>query len=83
MSFKNFFFGCKYLKARKSFKAFLCFSSQWVIAGCGDPPLHEPNIFPHHNSPALGHFWNSQAAIIFDRIKLTNNRVSSMDGQVI
>ena len=57
-------------------------SSQWMIAGAGDPPPPSAsggatvNTFLHGDSPSSGEFWQSQSLISFDKLKLTNNRVS-------
>jgi len=71
-------------------------SSQWMIAGAGDPPpatqaaqagtgssggTASVNTFLHGDSPSSGEFWQSQSLISFDKLKLTNNRASIMQGQ--
>ena len=57
-------------------------SSQWMVAGAGDPPPN-PNTFLHGDSPSTGNSWNStQNVISFDKMKLTNNRASIMQGQI-
>ena len=57
-------------------------SSQWMVAGAGDPPPN-PNTFLHGDSPSTGSNWNStQNVISFDKMKLTNNRASIMQGQI-
>ena len=62
-------------------------SSQWMIAGAGDPPPPSAsggatvNTFLHGDSPSSGEFWQSQSLISFDKLKLTNNRASIMQGQ--
>ena len=55
-------------------------SSKWTVAGAGDP-LPTSGLFLHGDSPALGELWNSQGAIIFDKLKLTNNRCTIIQGQ--
>eukprot|EP00095_Tigriopus_kingsejongensis_P008857 maker-scaffold15_size728074-snap-gene-4.18 protein:Tk08857 transcript:maker-scaffold15_size728074-snap-gene-4.18-mRNA-1 annotation:"t-box transcription factor tbx18 isoform x1" len=56
-------------------------SSQWMIAGAGDPHP-SPNTFIHGDSPSAGSMWESQGAISFDKLKLTNNRSSIIQGQI-
>ena len=57
-------------------------SSQWMIAGAGDPPSTSVNLFLHGDSPSSGEYWESQSLISFEKLKLTNNRSSIMQGQV-
>ena len=53
-----------------------------MVAGAGDPPPN-PNTFLHGDSPSTGNSWNStQNVISFDKMKLTNNRASIMQGQI-
>ena len=53
-----------------------------MVAGAGDPPPN-PNTFLHGDSPSSGNAWNStQNVISFDKMKLTNNRASIMQGQI-
>ena len=56
------------------------FSSKWTVAGAGDP-LPTTGLFLHGDSPASGELWNSQSAIVFDKLKLTNNRCTIIQGQ--
>ena len=44
-----------------------------MVAGAGDPHL-SPNLFVQGDSISLGQHWESQGAISFDKLKLTNNR---------
>lgn len=48
-------------------------SSKWAAAGAGDP-LPDQSTFLHPESPASGKSWMSQNPIMFDKLKLTNNR---------
>ncbi|UYV63303.1 hypothetical protein LAZ67_2003694 [Cordylochernes scorpioides] len=59
----------------------LCDSSQWMVAGSGDPPSLN-STFPHPDSPAPGHHWMSQV-VSFDRLKLTNNKQALGQGQTL
>ena len=53
-----------------------------MVAGAGDPPPN-PNKFLHGDSPSSGNAWNStQNVISFDKMKLTNNRATIMQGQI-
>ncbi|KAG1650402.1 T-box transcription factor TBX18 [Nymphon striatum] len=63
---------------------YLYHSSQWVIAGQGDPPLTEYNCYVHPDSPATGEFWLKQkeGLISFDKLKLTNNKHPGIRGQI-
>eukprot|EP00094_Tigriopus_californicus_P011487 TCALIF_11092-PA protein Name:"Similar to TBX18 T-box transcription factor TBX18 (Homo sapiens)" AED:0.06 eAED:0.06 QI:0/0.85/0.75/0.87/0.85/0.75/8/2523/452 len=56
-------------------------SSQWMVAGAGDPQPC-PSTFVHGDSPASGNMWESQGVISFDKLKLTNNRSSIVQGQI-
>lgn len=57
------------------------YSSQWMVAGAGDPQP-SPSTFVHGDSPASGNMWESQGVISFDKLKLTNNRSSIVQGQI-
>ena len=57
------------------------FSSQWMVAGSGDPPLGH-NLYVHPDSPATGQLWMAQGVVAFDKLKLTNNRKPLVRGQV-
>lgn len=56
-------------------------SSQWMVAGSGDPPL-SPSVYVHPDSPATGQLWMAQGVVAFDKLKLTNNRRPLVRGQV-
>ncbi|KAJ9591739.1 hypothetical protein L9F63_001675, partial [Diploptera punctata] len=56
-------------------------SSQWMVAGSGDPPLPH-NLYVHPDSPATGQLWMAQGVVAFDKLKLTNNRKPLVRGQV-
>ena len=69
-------------------------NSSWMIAGAGDPAPNQGSsslvppgcgssntAFVHGDSPSTGEFWQSQTLISFDKLKLTNNRSSIMQGQ--
>ncbi|XP_059473469.1 T-box transcription factor TBX18-like isoform X2 [Neocloeon triangulifer] len=56
-------------------------SSQWTVAGAGDPPLPR-STYIHPDSPASGQLWMAQGVISFDKLKLTNNRRPVVRGQV-
>ncbi|KAF4519800.1 hypothetical protein B566_EDAN006814 [Ephemera danica] len=56
-------------------------SSQWTVAGAGDPPLPR-SLYVHPDSPASGQLWMAQGVISFDKLKLTNNRRPIVRGQV-
>ncbi|XP_068085213.1 T-box transcription factor TBX15 [Anabrus simplex] len=56
-------------------------SSQWMVAGSGDPPLPH-NVYVHPDSPATGQLWMAQGVVAFDKLKLTNNRKPLVRGQV-
>lgn len=58
-----------------------CYSSQWMVAGSGDPPLSH-NLYVHPDSPATGQLWMAQGVVSFDKLKLTNNRMPLVRGQV-
>lgn len=53
--------------------------SQWVPAG-GAEPQSPQRMFLHPDSPASGSHWQSQA-ILFNKVKLTNNTLDN-SGQV-
>ncbi|XP_047098718.1 T-box transcription factor TBX18-like [Schistocerca piceifrons] len=55
-------------------------SSQWMVAGSGDPPLAH-NVYVHPDSPATGQLWMAQGVVAFDKLKLTNNRRPLVRGQ--
>ncbi|KAJ4429496.1 hypothetical protein ANN_21665 [Periplaneta americana] len=57
------------------------YSSQWMVAGSGDPPLPH-NLYVHPDSPATGQLWMAQGVVAFDKLKLTNNRKPLVRGQV-
>ena len=52
-----------------------------MVAGAGDP-LPSNNLFLHGDSPALGEMLMSQGSIIFDKLKVTNNRCTIIQGQI-
>lgn len=52
-----------------------------MVAGAGDP-LPSSGLFFHGDSPALGEMWTSQGSITFDKLKLTNNRCTIIQGQI-
>jgi hypothetical protein len=56
-------------------------SSQWTVAGAGDPPLPR-SMYVHPDSPATGQLWMAQGVVTFDKLKLTNNRRPIVRGQV-
>ncbi|XP_049839317.1 T-box transcription factor TBX15-like [Schistocerca gregaria] len=56
-------------------------SSQWMVAGSGDPPLAH-SVYVHPDSPATGQLWMAQGVVAFDKLKLTNNRRPLVRGQV-
>ena len=49
------------------------FSSRWMVAGKGDPPV-PGRIYVHPDSPATGAHWMKQT-VSFDKVKLTNNEM--------
>ncbi len=56
-------------------------SSKWMVAGAGDP-LPSSSLFVHGDSPCLGEMWSAQGSVVFDKLKLTNNRCTIIQGQV-
>ena len=52
-----------------------------MVAGAGDP-LPSSSLFLHGDSPCLGEMWSAQGAIVFDKLKLTNNRCTIIQGQI-
>ncbi|XP_037939626.1 T-box transcription factor TBX6-like [Teleopsis dalmanni] len=54
--------------------------SQWVPAG-GAEPQSPQRMFLHPDSPATGSHWQSQA-ILFNKVKLTNNTLDS-NGHIV
>ena len=63
------------------FMFFPYFSSKWMVAGAGDP-LPSSSLFLHGDSPCLGEMWTAQGSIVFDKLKLTNNRCTIIQGQI-
>ena len=52
-----------------------------MVAGAADPQP-SPNTFVHGESAMTGRKWESQGLISFDKLKLTNNRASIVQGQI-
>ena len=52
-----------------------------MVAGAGDP-LPSSSLFLHGDSPCLGEMWTAQGSIVFDKLKLTNNRCTIIQGQI-
>jgi hypothetical protein len=52
-----------------------------MVAGAGDP-LPSSSLFLHGDSPALGEMWTSQGSLTFDKLKVTNNRCTIIQGQI-
>ena len=78
---KNYLFALEIVPFDDKRYRYVYHSSQWMIAGAGDPPPNSVNTFLHGDSPSSGEFWESQSMISFDKLKLTNNRSSIMQGQ--
>ena len=52
-----------------------------MVAGAGDP-LPSSGLFLHGDSPCLGEMWSAQGSVVFDKLKLTNNRCTIIQGQI-
>lgn len=52
-----------------------------MVAGAGDP-LPSSSLFLHGDSPSLGEMWCAQGSVVFDKLKLTNNRCTIIQGQI-
>ena len=52
-----------------------------MVAGAGDP-LPSQSLFLHGDSPCMGEMWSAQGSIVFDKLKLTNNRCTIIQGQI-
>ena len=58
-------------------------SSRWLVTGAGEvPPEVAEGVYIHSDSPARGHHWNTAPLLAFDKLKLTNNKNGSRQGQV-
>lgn len=52
-----------------------------MVAGAGDP-LPSSSLFLHGDSPCLGEMWTAQSSVVFDKLKVTNNRCTIIQGQI-
>lgn len=52
-----------------------------MVAGAGDP-LPSSSLFIHGDSPCLGEMWTAQGSVVFDKLKVTNNRCTIIQGQI-